>query len=210
MRIRQALGLVAVLMVLLAGCDALESEQSVVAQVDTADSSCSGLQDPILLANLFELGGSWIKAETADLVAAEIGRESHPQGRVIVDLPVIEVEVISVKPKDEIVLSVAITVREDRSDRLEIASSVGGPVYVQLFKQGRDRPASAKGLAWIESGGDVHFLGNCAPFYWTEPLGRFAGDIGWQGTQEELLLALINRGPEFEALKQWTFGHPEA
>lgn len=209
MRLRQASWPVAVSMILLLGCGAPGSEQSVIAQVDAADASCSGVQDPILLANLFGLGGNWIKAQTADLVAAEIGRESHPQDRVIVDLPVIEIEVISVRPKDEVVLSMAITVREDRFDRLEIASSLGGPVYVQLFKQGKDRPSSAKGMVWIDSVGDIHFLGDCAPFYWTEPMGRFAGSIGWQGTQEELLLALINREPEFEALKQWTFGPPE-
>lgn len=195
------------MVLVLSGCGSPGSEKDVLTQVDMSDPSCANSTDPILLADLFH-NGSWIKAPAIALVAGEVGRESHPQARVVVGAPAAFAEPVRVRPEEQRITSKPFHISEYRFQALELVASVGSQVYVRLFDQTEDR-ASAKVLAWVDSVGDVHFLGGCAPFRWTEPLGRFAEDMGWQGTQEELLLALINGEPELEALYEWTFGPPE-
>lgn len=205
MCIRRTAWLIAASLVsVLSGCVGSGS-QDVLAQVDAIDSSCAHVSDPILLVDAFRAGGVWMKAPAANLVAAEIGRESHPQDRVVVGAPEAFAESIRVRPVERGVISKPFHVREDRFQALEAVASLGGPVYFRVFDQTDDR-ASVNWLAWVDSVGGVHFLGGCAPALWTEPLGRFTEDIEWRGTQEKLLLALINREPELEALRTWTYG----
>jgi len=196
-----------VVSMLLAGCGGLPgTEEEAIALVDAIDGSCSGIHDPIQLPDVFRLSRTWIKVEPTDFVAAEIRRESERQDRVIVDLPAVDFEVIVVHPKHEsIVLSSPVAVREDKFRGLETVSSFGGSVYVTVTKQGRDQPSGASWLVWIDSTGGAHFLGDCSPYLWTRTLRLFADDTRWTGTEEELLLRLIHRGPEFDALHEWTW-----
>jgi hypothetical protein len=176
----------------------------VVSQIDAIDPSCESLPDAAQLADVFTTRGSWWKVAAADLVALEVERRTEPQPLVVVDgLEEVATFVGSEDPDGS--ERRPIEIRQDSFAILELAATEPGDVYLFVHRIGDGRVGGTKPV-WVDASGDVHFVGTCASTLWTPTFRNFAGHENWEGTQEELLVALILGGPERDALNEWTFG----
>lgn len=159
-------------------------DAGVIPQVDTSPDWCTTV-DPIRLPGLFALGGAWYETDTANLIDRVGDRRDD-------DVWLDGLGTTAVALGDEAWDGISdglINVSGYRFEPLEVAATSGGTVYIQVFEEGEE--FRTKGLVWIDSAGDVHFLGDCAWMFWTEPFAQFAESIGWAGTEEQLLRRVI-------------------
>ncbi len=183
-RLRRCLICVAVAALAFAACGE-PGEAGVIPQVDTSPDWCTTVDHPILLPGLFAFGGVWYQTDTVKVTEHVDERRNDDVwldglGTLAVVLGDAALEGISDGP---------INVSGYRFRPLEIAASVGGTVYLQVFQEGQE--FRTKGVVWVDSVGNVHFLGDCAWMFWTEPFTQFAESIGWTETEEALLRLVI-------------------
>lgn len=183
----------------LVGCStAPRTESELIAILD--DTSCdTGGETPVRLDDRLRGSNvSFFLTEVSELVAAEVARVSDPQDLVVVEGLGASAEHVGGRLLPG-VANDRVTIREDRFEALELAAPFGGRVVVAV-RSFSDVPLSGNLLGWVDSEGNVHFLGRCGNQHFNDPLSSFEEAIAWSGTQEALLLELVARGELFELL----------
>ena len=181
------------------GCSSAPSTESeLISLLD--DTSCdTGGETPVRLGDRLRGSNvSFFQTDAGELVAAEVARVRDPQDLVVVEGLGASAQHVGGRPLPE-GTNERVTIRKDKFEALELATPFGGRVVVAV-RSFDDVPSSGNLLGWVDSGGNVHFLGDCGNQHFNDPLGSFGEAIGWSGTQEGLLLELVARGELFELL----------
>ena len=169
------------------GSSAPSTESELISLLD--DTSCdTGGETPVRLGDRLRGSNvSFFQTDAGELVAAEVARVRDPQDLVVVEGLGASAQHVGGRPLPE-GTNERVTIRKDKFEALELAAPFGGRVVVAVRS------------GWVDSDGNVHFLGDCGNQHFNDPLGSFGEAIGWSGTQEGLLLELVARGELFELL----------
>lgn len=184
------------------------SDAAVAAQVDTDDDWCEG-STAFALPWLFELDSVWYRTDTANLMSRVNERVGDivwldglgPSAVALGDGTITQSDGTPVD-----VTRSPVNIWNHRFWRVEVADTAGGTVYLQVIL--RQDGLGTKGVVWIDSASNAHFLGDCSASMWTEPFKAFSEHIQWTGTGEELLRLVIEGGDHYQKLVDF-YAEPE-